>query len=289
MALILDDNFNSDSIGSSPSGWSGINGGATIFNFGVPPPHSGANNCVGLKGSILTTVASVSIGVLTFSYLSTENNLLNTICNLKSTGVGGTFNLITIGIEHDFSYSGITISGYLTDIVTSFPANSNIVKGFIGSPDIFNFFQLNFALAENIDHTIQVSMTLLVNGHTVFNATANSGVHTTTGCPASIQTVEFANSTNGFPGSFLDNVALDTDPASSYPYPGNPTTFNALVSQAAIENLQLPNNQPIRMSQLPIELLKLPSDEKIQMSQLVIEIIQGKAAVPAGGWHVKEI
>lgn len=289
MAIILDDNFNSDSIGSSPAGWTGIGSGGTVVGFGAPPPHTGANNCVGLKNSIQQAFIAQSQGILSFSYATTELPPLSTIVNLKSSGVGGTFNLITLIIEHDLSISAVTLTGPLTDVHTSLPANSNIVSGFYTYPNKFDFFQVLFNVAENGNHSIQVSVTLIMNGFQVFDATANSGVFTTTQCPANLQTVEFVNDTVGFPGAFLDNVVIDNDPLSGYPYPGNPTTFQALLTQLPVERIDLPNNAPIRLSQEAFEMLNLPSDQRIRLSQLVIEVIHGKAAVPAGGWHVKEM
>lgn len=289
MGIILDDNFNSDAIGSQPAGWIMVGNGGNVVDFGVPPPHSGDNRCVGLKGSIQQGFPSTASGVASFSYLSTELGILSTMMNLKSTGAGGTFNLISLLLEHDFSFSAVTISGYLQDINTLSVANSNIVKGFWSYPKIFDFFEVIFNVVENGDHTIQVSVTLVVNGHQVFNATANSGLSTLTQCPALISTIEFVNSTTGFPGAYVDNVVVDNNVGSGYPYPGTPTTFYGQLSQIAVEHLDLPSAQNIRLSQLAIERLDLPSDENIRLSQIVIEVLHGKAPVPAGGWHVKEM
>ena len=295
MGIVFQSDFNSDTVGSTPAGWTNTGGGgAQVFNFGVPPPSTpvpgGPNHCVGLNGSIASTFSPTDNGILSFGYSTTERNPLAVMMNLKSTGPGGTFNLLTLQLEHDFSFSAICPSGFLVDLVTLQKANSNIVSGMYTYPNKFDFFQVLFIFIENGDHSIQASITLIINGQQVFDATANTGLFTTTDCPANAQTIEFVNDTIGFPGAFLDNVVVDNDPISGYPFPGNPTTFYDFTSQLAFEHLDLPDDTNIKMSQLAFERISLPSDQKIRMSQVVIEVIQSKNAVPTGsGWSVKEM
>ncbi len=288
MSKIIDDNFNGDTVGTAPSGWLGISGGGAIQNLGVPPPHTGPNHCVGLTGQIAQIFAPISSGAISFSYLSSALPTFGDVFNLRSSGVGGDFDLIRLRMEQDLSLSAFTSGGFLIDSHTGLPANSNVVSGVYTYAHTFNFYQAVFVVVENLDHSIQVSLSLIINGQPAFDATLNSGIFTTQ-CPASIIRIAFNNATIGTPGALLDNVVLDDDSSTGYPYPGLPETFQALTSQLVVEHLDLPSDQKIRVSQLAFERLSLPSDQRIRLSQLVIEIIQAKAPAPAGGWHVKEM
>lgn len=262
MAAILDDDFQSYTIGDVLPLGSFTNAGAIIDTIVAGGP-SGTTKCFRLFGAaqydhltgisgfsqFIAVNASAASGVVAFVNGPNSFNQFHT--------------LVSIRIEADGTVSIVDPDGKVKNSFdNTCPFNT------------WNFFQINVTLTSEFNiplgvFTVNIDVVVALNGVSIVGFSRLSSIPTANlmGSTAAVNIFQM----NG--DALFDAYTLDgLQPIVTYPHPGTPT---CRINQGVIELAELPDSANVDVFQGAIELAQLPDDTQIWIHQGVIELLIG--------------